>query len=430
MNSAFSPRIVGCFRPDFHCLESMLGSPQFAGRQGEDLVMAVYNHLTSQVDGTYHWWPSAENEGQPRVRRVNTDPIKIINAYGWAICGQMSHILYAIWTTAGTAAGLKARLYGLPGHALCEVNYDGRWHHYDVDMWSWFRTPAGHVASAYELSQNARALIFENQNKSKPCNLPDRDLEGYANMYSKAEVANGDIASVRPDWMDRSHNMDFYLRPGETILRTSENQGRFVMPKGWLTFKKDFEKEWHGNPRERYAPFRTFGNGRWIYEPNLTEKYRDVAAGVWEKKGVRQRSLRAQRRGPRDVPDPVPVSVRGHPGLEGCRHAGCQRRVGRGGWPGQGQRGYHRPRGQVADRVHLRQALRREDRHHQYPQGPLRVPHPPDAGRRGEGAEVPLRGVLHGRSDQPAAAGRGREPDGTPLLRQARPADGAVDPGG
>ena len=101
--------------------------------------MAVYNHFTSQVDGTYHFWPSAENEGQPRIRRVNNDPIKIYNAYGWAICGQQAHMLYAIWT----AAGLKARLYGLPGHALCEVFYDGRWHHYDVDMWSWFRTPRG-----------------------------------------------------------------------------------------------------------------------------------------------------------------------------------------------------------------------------------------------------------------------------------------------
>ncbi len=285
MDSAFSPRVVGRFRPDFHCLEAMLNSPQFAGKRGEDLVMAVYNHMTSQVDGTYHWWPSAENAGQPRVRRVNADPIKIINAYGWAICGQMAHMLQAIWTTAG----LKARLYGLPGHALCEVNYDGRWHHFDVDMWSWFRTPEGHVASAYELSQNARALIVENQNKSKPCNLPDRDLEGYADMYSRAEVANGDIASVRPDWMDRSHNMDFHLRPGETILRTSENQGRFVMPKNWTEFKEKFNREWHGHPRERFAPFRSLGNGRWIYEPNLSDKYKDFAAGVWEKKGVRQR---------------------------------------------------------------------------------------------------------------------------------------------
>jgi hypothetical protein len=163
VDCAFSPRVVGRLRPDFHCLEAMLKSPQFAGKQGEELVMAVYNHMTSQVDGTYHFWPSAENEGQPRLRRSCTDPIKILNAYGWAICGQMSHMLQAIWI----AAGLKARLYGLPGHALCEVFYDGRWHHVDVDMWSWFRTPQGHLASAYELACNARALIVENQNKGQ-----------------------------------------------------------------------------------------------------------------------------------------------------------------------------------------------------------------------------------------------------------------------
>ena len=285
MDMAFSPRVVGKFRPDFHCLEAMVSSPQFAGKQGEELVMAIYNHFTSQVDGTYHFWPSAETEGQPRMRRTNVDPMKILNSYGWAICGQMSHMLYTIYT----AAGLKARLYGLPGHALCEVFYDGRWHHYDVDMWSWFRTPQGHVASAFELSNNARALIFENKNKSNPCNLPDRELEGYADMYSRAEKDDKDITSLRPDWADRSHNMDFRLRPGETILRTSENQGRFVMPQDWTEFKEKFDREWHGTPRERFNPFRSFGNGRWIYEPNLSEKYKDFAEGVWEKKGVRQR---------------------------------------------------------------------------------------------------------------------------------------------
>jgi hypothetical protein len=284
VDSAFSPRIVGKLRPDFHSLEALLDFPAFAGKEGEDLVMAVYNHFTSQLDGTYHFWPSSETAGQPRFRRSCADPIKIWNAYGWAICGQQSHMLQAVWT----AAGLKARLYGLPGHALCEVFYDGRWHHFDVDMWSWFRTPAGHVASAYELSQNAKALIVDNKNKSNPCNLPDRSLEGYAEMYSKAEVGNGDITSLRPDWFERSHNMDFQLRPGETILRTSENQGRFVMPQNWVDYKGKFEREWHGYPRERFAPFRSFGNGRWIYEPNLTDKFRDFHAGAWSSDGLRQ----------------------------------------------------------------------------------------------------------------------------------------------
>ncbi len=155
-------------------------------------------------------------------------------------------------------------------------------------MWTWFRTPQGHIASAFELAKDAHALILENKDKTSPCNLPDRDLEGYADMYSRADVGEDDINSVRPDWLDRSHNMDFYLRPGETILRTQENQGRFHLSAGWLSFKKNFGKEWHGTPRERYGLLRTFGNGRWIYEPQLGEEYSDFAAGVWEKEGVRQ----------------------------------------------------------------------------------------------------------------------------------------------
>ncbi|MHC4717774.1 MAG: discoidin domain-containing protein [Planctomycetota bacterium] len=284
MSRTFSPRVVGRHRPDFHCLESILASPQFAGRTGEELALAIYGHFTSTADGTYHFWPSSEAQGQPRIRRTVYDPVKVLNAYGWAICGQCAHMLYGLYT----AGGLGARSIGLPGHSLCEVEYDGRWHILDVDMWTWFRTPAGHIAGAYELTQDPEGLILANTDKSDPCDLPDRSLEDYAGMYAKTETVDGRVKHVSPRWAIRAHTMDFRLRPGETLIRSQVAQGRFHVPEGWRENRAKYAKEWHGHPRERYEPFRTYGNGRWIYEPSLAAGSGDFQGGLWAPSDWRQ----------------------------------------------------------------------------------------------------------------------------------------------
>jgi len=284
MSVTFSPRVVGAHRPDFHCLESILASPQFAGKTGEDLALAIYDYFTSRVDGTYHFWPSGETEGNPRIRRSVYDPVKLLNAYGWAICGQTAHILYGLYR----AGGLLPRHIGLPGHSLCEVHYDGRWHILDVDMWTWFRSREGHIASAAELAESPEELILHSAGRSNPCDLPDRKLEDYAKMYAKTKTVDGHVEGVCPPWGIRAHGMDFRLRPGETLIRSQENHGRFHMPQEWLQFKAKYKREWNCHPRERYEPFRTFGNGRWIYQPDLTDGTGDFQAGLWEASDVRQ----------------------------------------------------------------------------------------------------------------------------------------------
>jgi hypothetical protein len=280
----FSPRVVGTQRADFYSLETFLQSPPFKGKQGEALVLAIYDYFTSTVDGTYHFWPTSEEFGVPRTRNVVYDPVKLINAYGWLVCGQHSALLYALYL----AAGFKARQIGVPGHSLCEVFYDGRWHILDVDMWTWFRTPEGHIAGAFELAKNARALILDNPTRSTPCNLPDRTLADYSYMYATTETVDDHVRTLCPPFKTQAHTMDFQLRPGETLIRSQAHQGRYHFPPHWKEMQQRYAKEWRGLPHERYEPFRTFGNGRWIYEPNLCAPYRDVDRGVWERSGVTQ----------------------------------------------------------------------------------------------------------------------------------------------
>lgn len=276
-----SPRVVGEFRPDFHSLESILADPRFAGKQGEALALAIYDYFTSTLDGTWHWWTPSERAGDPYGWGTVTDPVKLLNAYGWMLCGTNANVLQGLYQ----AAGMPSRIRGLPGHVVCEVFYERRWHILDVDMWTWFRTPEGHLASIEELSAAPRPLIVDNQRKSQPCNLPDRTLPDYAAMYEQAAKQE---KCIFPFWAARLHTMDFVLRPGEMLLRSQGHAGRFHMPAEWAASKAKFANEWQGLPRERYEPFRTIGNGRWSYTPDLTARTRDVEFGAWTREGLTQ----------------------------------------------------------------------------------------------------------------------------------------------
>ena len=272
---AFSPRVVGSHRPEYHSLESILSFPAFAGKKGEDLVLALYDFFTSTIDGTYHFWPADEKRGQPRIRRTTSDAVKLLNCYGWHICGQNSIIQYALYKTAG----LEARQFNIPAHVLCEVNYDDAWHVLDVDMWTWFRNKNGQIASAFELATDAQALIVENQDKSDPCNLPDRNLQDYANTYASAQTDGDQVKNIFPHWLVSSHQMDFHLRPGERVTLSECPKGSFIFPDAWKSSVAENGKEWHGFPRERFEPFRSYGNGEWVYEPKLSAAYGDVTDG-------------------------------------------------------------------------------------------------------------------------------------------------------
>lgn len=277
----YSPRVVMEQCVDVYSLESLLASPPFAGRQGESLALALYNYLTSPADGLWHGWPPNERAGEPVGWGDVSDPVKILNVYGWAICGQNAELLLGLYRVAG----LQARIRNMPGHNVCEVFYDGRWHLLDADMRSWFRAPDGHIVGVDELTQNARTLIVENPNKSNPFNLPDRSPEDYAKMYEKAKPQ----AHIYPHWSTRAHTMDFHLRPGETLVRSQVNEGRFHLPQTWRELMRGpTAHEWQGQPMERFAPFRTFGNGRWTYAPDLTARSHDFESGLWSREGLTQ----------------------------------------------------------------------------------------------------------------------------------------------
>ena len=174
MPMAFSARVVGDKRPDFYSLKTMVESPQFHGKTGEELAHAFYKYFTSAKDGHAPVGNVMAAEGRPQVRDNLSDPLKLLNAYGW--------------------------------------------------------------------------MTFA---------TPDK---------------------VRVHGETRAHTMDFALRPGEKLIRSQRNEGRFPLLMSTQT----------GGAGARGTPYLSCGNGRWIYEPNLTAGYLDFAAGVRERIGLSQ----------------------------------------------------------------------------------------------------------------------------------------------
>jgi hypothetical protein len=65
-------------------------------------------------------------------------PLKVINVYGWGLCGGEHTVMKALFETAGWQ--VRYRGWTDPGHTTVEARYDGGWHYFDVFLKAWFWT--------------------------------------------------------------------------------------------------------------------------------------------------------------------------------------------------------------------------------------------------------------------------------------------------
>lgn len=177
------------------------------------------------------------------------DPVKMLNVYGFALCGDNAPVLMELWR----AAGLPARR-GYPiAHCVSETWYDGGWHMMDADESILFldrdnRTilPEQAVARDHDLSKRA---------------YPSQSLPA---LYNYDGTHAGDFPS------HEQHRMDFTLRPGESIeWRFGQGEKFHYAPNPVLFLLENADLH-------RWGPnaWATLRNGRWTYTPR--------AAGPWK----------------------------------------------------------------------------------------------------------------------------------------------------
>src|SRR5262249_47414804 len=96
-------------------------------RTNDEKAIALYEYLHHTI---FHY----SYAGEPGPQTIG--PLKIINVYGWSLCGGQHTVLKALYETAGW----ECRYVGWsdPGHTTIEVKYDGRWHYFDVFLKCYF----------------------------------------------------------------------------------------------------------------------------------------------------------------------------------------------------------------------------------------------------------------------------------------------------
>ena len=229
----------------------------------EDVVAEAVGDRTDSADRARAIW-----EYQRRNRfhactwdRECNDVIKVLNVYGYTLCGNEAHLLNDLWK----AAGLKVRK-GYPiGHCVTEAFYDGAYHLLDGDEHIiCLKRDNRSIASCAEIVRDHDLI-----KRTHAYGIGQRDGrqtdEFSASLYSYQGERKGDWGT------NTTHTMDMRLRPGESIELRWDHRGKEYSagtetPKG--------QKSVDGNGTLiRWGPvaYDKIQNGRLRYRPDLSK---------------------------------------------------------------------------------------------------------------------------------------------------------------
>ena len=216
-----------------------------------------------------------------------TDPVKLLGVYGFALCGNNSCAMNALYNMAG----FKARVRSVPGHAIPEIWFEGKWNYIDTDMFGYVYLPDGHIASVDELVRNAD-LFMQQKNPPDPF-YPFDKKEDMASVFRNASPRT----NCHP--YTNAHMMNLEVRTGESVTMHYRPQGRHVLTELRQDIGTEYKDYWLVGPVRKgslawcdRSP-AAYGNGRIEYRPDLrSEAFRLENP---EQQGV---AVRRERRSP------------------------------------------------------------------------------------------------------------------------------------
>jgi hypothetical protein len=239
-------------------------------KTNDEKAIAIYEYLHNTV---FHWAYPTENAPQ------SVGPLKVLNAYGWGLCGGQHTVLKALYETAGW----ECRYVGWPGHTTIEVKYDGKWHYFDVFLKCYYWTKdKSHVASQEEIAKDPSIVLdADKEGRAARQNLCCGDAAADVVKGCQARKTVGDSkgwASVT--WRDQNYSPLLRLPSGSALrLDWKSETGAFAV-KGKAPQHSCGNKDFRGDSVlgpivEHYGP-RNWSNGEFIFAPDFT-KPADVA---------------------------------------------------------------------------------------------------------------------------------------------------------
>jgi len=157
------------------------------------------------MEHSFHWYP-------PHDRLSLHDPVRFFNTYGYGFCDDAAQIVCALAQVAGFE---KERIQFLTVHFVSEIFYNKDWHLFDSDMHAFFppkKTNRGALGLAAML---------------KDFGLMRRVRPDFESIY-RNKTEPGNVQGWRT-----ATNMAMTLRPGESVMRYFDNNGKFLHKTGF-----------------------------------------------------------------------------------------------------------------------------------------------------------------------------------------------------
>ena len=274
-----APRVVSPHNADGYSMKTFGHFQRWRDLEGDERAWEIYEYLADTRTGVFHM--SEVREGNDTLSEYTTirDPVKILNVYGYGYCAIFGPFMAGVCEGTGLGPARSLILQDWR-HVLAEAYFDERWHYLDVDVRAVFRRPDGSLAS-FEEARNDPGL-WSNRG---PLFFPNDDLERVRKIYEKTP------SYCHYGFHQTGHTMDYRLRQGESFKRwwtpqggrwhhlPSYHEGEFM--------RRLIEKEPRGPaPNHRHFTIHNYGNGRFVYRPDLKASSTDFSDGVYDHRNV------------------------------------------------------------------------------------------------------------------------------------------------
>jgi hypothetical protein len=276
-----APRVVSEHNADAYSMKTFASYPRWQSLQGDAKAWEMFNYLTDYDTGLYPMGAGAF-EGAESLYEYSLvrDPVKLINVYSVGYCDVFGPVMAGIWEDAGLG---RARTIDLEwnDHVTTEVFYNNDWHLLDLDLRAAFRKSDSTLASLSESQFNSALWNQPNSPRFFPLDYLPEVQEAFEQsdpLYRYGTHQSG-------------HTMDYVLRQGETFTRWWQPQGgRWLHHPNLETepFVMDIIETPPRGPKSKHESFskHTHGNGRFVYQPNLTRQSTDFADGIYDSNNV------------------------------------------------------------------------------------------------------------------------------------------------
>lgn len=255
-----NPRIVVNGRRNWWTLDEVVAEATKGYTTEADRARAIWEFLRRQRFHACTW----DNECN--------DVLKVLNVYGYTLCGNEAHLINDLWK----AAGLTPRRGYPVGHVVSEVFYDGDYHLLDSDEHViCLERDNKTIASCTEVVRD-HDLIKRTHTYGIGQRENRKSDEFSASLYSYEGRRKGDLGH------NTTHSMDLTLRPGEAIEFRWDHAGKEYSA-GTVDPTDRRNGDGQGSLRRWGATaYDKLRNGRLCYQPDLREEVTQWGARIVE----------------------------------------------------------------------------------------------------------------------------------------------------